>query len=269
MSFVVDTRERDCISFLPQEEWQIKTLPVGDFILGISGEEILPGAILIERKRADDLEGSMKDGRYREQRTRLQEVAQTTGAHILYILEGSLDRPRAQFPKAVTWKWLDRLLFVHKIPLYQTKDTKETVDFIRVLGEKWKEDYEEFKNGKKTEYITTIKHGGAKGDKRDDPYNFAVTVLTCCKGISTTAAEAILKKYGSLEKVMESSEAELAEVVVGKRKLGKVISKKLYELIHAKEVKKQEELLLVNEPVKAKEKVQKVSKTKDCLLVDE
>ncbi len=260
MSFVVDTRERDCISYLSQDIWQVRTLPVGDFIIGISGEEILPGAILIERKRADDLEGSMKDGRYREQRTRLQEVAQATGAHILYILEGSLDRPNAQFPKAVTWKWLDRLLFVHKIPLYQTKDTKETVEFIRVLGEKWKEDYEEFKNGKKTDYITTIKHGGTKGDKRDDPYNFTVTVLTCCKGISTAAGEAIVKKYGSLEKVMVASESDLGETVVGKRKLGKVIGKKLYDLLHAKEVSKQ------SETSKGKEKV---SKIKDCLLVDE
>ena len=95
MVFVVDSRERDCIEFLPS--WQVKTLPVADFIIGLSGEQILPGAILIERKRVDDLESSMRDGRYREQRTRLQEIASASGAHLLYILEGSLDRPNSYF----------------------------------------------------------------------------------------------------------------------------------------------------------------------------
>ena len=261
MSFAVDTRERDCMAAMDLSGWQVKTLPVGDFILGLSGEMILPGAILIERKRADDLESSMRDGRYREQRTRLQEVAKAAGAHILYILEGSLDRPKAYFPKEVTWKWLDRLLFVHKIPIYQTKDTKETVNFLRILAEKWKEDYEEFRDGKQTEYITTIKHGGSKGDKRDNPYNFAVTVLTCCKGISVGAGEAILKKFGSLEKIFACSEEELAAVVIGKMKLGKAKAKKLYELLHAKNIV--EETPVSEEVTKPKETKPKETKPKE------
>ena len=62
---IVDNREREFPALLPT--WQVQTLPVGDFWIGISGDHVAPGAIIIERKSIFDLEASMKDGRYREQ----------------------------------------------------------------------------------------------------------------------------------------------------------------------------------------------------------
>ena len=47
LSCVVDIRERDLIPLL---SWPVKTLPVGDIWIGLSGEQILPGGIVIERK---------------------------------------------------------------------------------------------------------------------------------------------------------------------------------------------------------------------------
>ena len=60
LSCVVDTRERDLIILL---SWPVKTLPVGDIWIGLSGEQMIPGGIVIERKTTDDLEASILDGR--------------------------------------------------------------------------------------------------------------------------------------------------------------------------------------------------------------
>lgn len=60
----LDNRERDLIPLLPTAT--VQQLPVGDIWIGEG-----PGSLVIERKAVADLESSLLDGRYREQRTRL------------------------------------------------------------------------------------------------------------------------------------------------------------------------------------------------------
>jgi ERCC4-type nuclease len=230
--FLLDTRERELIPRLPA--WTVKTLPIADVWIGCSGEQILPGGIFIERKEIHDLEASMKDGRYREQRTRMQAAATASGAHILYVLEGDINTVRS-FSKETVWKWLDRLMFVHKISVYQTRTVDETALFLKTLAEKWQEDQTEFRDGKVTAYTTTIKNH-TKGEQRDDPHNFAVSVLTCCKGISSTTAEAILKGCGGhLEGVWAATEQQLADLKLSeKQRVGPAKAKKLVSLLHSR-----------------------------------
>lgn len=142
---IVDTRERDLIPLLPGA--QVKTLPVGDIWIGVSGEEIVPGGIVFERKTIADMEASMADGRYREQRTRLQAFAQEKGCSIAYLFEGEFDKAY-RYSKPVLWKWIVRLPFVHKIPYFQTKSLQETAEFLQTFAAKWKEDEAEFRDGK-------------------------------------------------------------------------------------------------------------------------
>lgn len=230
MSILLDTREHELIARLPQIP--TKTLPVGDIWIGVSGEEILPGGIVLERKTVADMESSMSDGRYREQRTRLQTFAQEKGCHIAYMFEGDFSRA-ARFHITVLWKWLVRLPFVHKIQYFQTKSLEESTIFLQTLAAKWQDDQQEFREGKVTNYTTTIKSHN-KGEQRDDPHNFAVAVLTCCKGVSAQTAEAILTACkGNLTGVWEATEAQLAALPISeKRKLGPAVAKKLYSLLH-------------------------------------
>ena len=231
MSILLDTREHELIQRMPG--LPTKTLPVGDIWIGLSGEEILPGGIVLERKTVADMEASMSDGRYREQRTRLQAFAQEKGCHIAYLFEGDFSRAQ-RFHTTVIWKWLVRLPFVHKIQYFQTKNLEETQIFIQTLAAKWQEDQAEFRDGKTTNYTTTIKSHN-KGEQRDDPQNFAVAVLTCCKGVSAQTAEAILKSCGgNLTGVWQATEQQLATLQISeKRKLGPAVAKKLYSLLHA------------------------------------
>jgi ERCC4-type nuclease len=233
MSILLDTREHELIQRMPG--LPNKVLPVGDIWIGLSGEEILPGGIVLERKTVADMESSMSDGRYREQRTRLQAFAQEKGCHIAYLFEGNFDSAR-RFEKTVIWKWLVRLPFVHKIQYFQTKSLEETQVFLQTLAAKWQEDQAEFRDGKVTNYTTTIKSHN-KGEQRDDPQNFAIAVLTCCKGVSAQTGEAILKACGgSLSGVWKASEQQLATLQISdKRKLGPAVAKKLYGLLHSGE----------------------------------
>jgi ERCC4-type nuclease len=233
MSFLLDNRERELIAICPGIS--VKTLPVGDIWIGLSGEEIAPGGVVFERKTIADMEASMTDGRYREQRTRLQAFAQEKGCHLAYIFEGNFDTSR-RFEKSVLWKWIVRLPFVHKIPYFQTKTVEETAEFVKVFAEKWQEDKKDFMEGKVTNYTSTIK-SHTKGEQRDDPHNFAVAVLTCCKGISSATAEGLLKTCGnSLTTVWNTSEKDLAVIQISdKRKLGPAVAKKLYGLLHSGE----------------------------------
>ena len=113
----------------------------------------------------------------------------------------------------------------------------ETAEFIKTFVEKWKEDEKDFREGKVTTYTSTIKNH-TKGEQRDDPHNFAVSVLTCCKGISAQTAELILKQVGgSLTMVWSKTEQELVSLqLTEKRKLGPAMGKKLYGLLHASTV---------------------------------
>jgi ERCC4-type nuclease len=231
MSVILDTREHELVNRMP--DLPTKTLPVGDIWIGLSGEDILPGGIVLERKTVADMEASMSDGRYREQRTRLQAFAQEKGCHIAYLFEGDFARAQ-RFHTTVIWKWLVRLPFVHKIPYFQTKNLEETQIFIQTLASKWQEDQTDFRDGKTTNYTTTIKSHN-KGEQRDDPQNFAVAVLTCCKGVSAQTGDAILKACGgNLSGVWQATEQQLASLqVTEKRKLGPAVAKKLYGLLHA------------------------------------
>ena len=231
MSILFDNREHELLKFFQAP--MTATLPVGDIWIGVSGEKILPGGIVLERKAIADMESSMSDGRYREQRTRLQAFAQENGCHIAYVFEGSLNRSY-RFSKEVMMKWLVRLPFVHKIPYFQTVNTEDTALLVNILSDSWKKDEQDFREGKVTSYTTTIRNH-TKGEQRDDPHIFACSVLSCCKGISPATAEAILKQKTTLEAVMAASEDELAKIQVSeKRKLGPAIAKKLYGLLHYK-----------------------------------
>ncbi|VDM23792.1 unnamed protein product [Hydatigera taeniaeformis] len=70
-------------------KWETRSLPVGDFIWiardpggSSKGEEIVLG-LVIERKRADDLASSIVDGRFMEQKGRMQKL----GFRKMYIFE--------------------------------------------------------------------------------------------------------------------------------------------------------------------------------------
>ena len=231
--WVCDTRERDLIPLL--SNIITRNLPVGDIWIGLSGENVLPGGLVIERKTVADLEASIKDGRYREQRLRLLTYCGETGARPLYIMEGNLDRLNvSRFQGNTLRKFLNRLQIRYGVPVIQTESLESTANICSVLLDQWQTDKTVFvaEDGAKKDYaasVTVHKRGN-----KEDPAVFASMVLQQCPGVSAAIAKAILEKgVNGLTGAWGLSEKDMAAVqVTAKRKVGPALAKRLWTLLH-------------------------------------
>jgi ERCC4-type nuclease len=232
MAWICDTRERDLIPKLPSIS--TRNLPVGDIWIGLSGEDVAPGGVVAERKTVADLEASILDGRYREQKARLLTYCQQVGARPLYIIEGQLDRLGGKFTEDVLRKFLNRLQLRYGVAVIQTDSIDSTANLCRVLLEQWQKDSTVFylEDGAQKEYSHTV--SVSKRANREDPKAFACLVLQQCPGVSAPIASSLIEAFHTLEGVMKASETEMANVkVTEKRRVGPAAAKRLYNLLHA------------------------------------
>ncbi len=121
MNIVVDLRENSLKELLPKEDFiQYTQLPLGDIVIK-SGEEIL---YIIERKTLDDLNHSISDGRYHEQKHRLMEHFPCS--NIIYLIEGT--KCKGFYQGAIT-----NTICRDNIKVIRSINTKESVSIIMDL----------------------------------------------------------------------------------------------------------------------------------------
>lgn len=227
----IDTRERELIPLLAIPT---RNLPVGDIWIGLSGEDVGPGGIVAERKTVADLEASILDGRYREQKARLLTYCQQTNSRPLYIIEGNLDRMTGKFTEDVLRKFLNRLQLRYGVAVIQTDSIGSTASLCRILLEQWQKDPTTFQtqDGAQKEYSHTVTV--SKRANREDPKAFVGLVLQQCPGVSAQIASALVAAFVNLEGVMKASESEMAATMVTeKRRVGPAVAKRLYNLLHS------------------------------------
>lgn len=220
---IIDTREHDAIALLHDVPIEIKQLPVGDIWIG---------DLIIERKSIRDLEASILDGRYREQRGRILAYCQENKTQPLYILEGSLSSHTGRLTTAVIMKFINRLVFHYHMPVVQTGSLVETVELLKTIQEQQQEKPESLQ--RKTDLIKVA--DGLHVQKKvnaQDPRQFSIACLSQTPGVSVKMAEALVEAFGSLKGVMEASVKDIENVKVGARKVGPVVSKRLHELLTA------------------------------------
>lgn len=238
--FWVDTRETDLIKLLNENniennennEITVKQLPVADIWIGMDTEgKILENGLVIERKSIRDLEASILDGRYREQRGRILAFCQENKTQPLYILEGSLSSNTGRLQKKAIIKFINRLIFHYQIPVIQSSSIKETSELIEALVEQWKENPESLKRTtelvKVTDGIHIQKKVNAGGHRQ-----FAISCLAQCPGVSVKMAEVLIDTFGSLKSVMEASQKDIENIKVGTRRIGPAVSKRLNEILN-------------------------------------
>ena len=234
--WVVDTREGGLIPLL--QGALVKALPVGDIWIGttdLSGE-VVPavGGVLAERKTAADLEASILDGRYQEQRLRLLTYAQQTGARPLYIIEGSLDRLQGKFTEETLRKFLNRLQLRYGVAVIQTECLQGTARLCGILRDQIAKEADGFvlADGTQKSYNSTI--SVQKRANKEDPAAFASAVLQSCPGVSAAVAEAILKECGgTLAGVWAATEDDIAGAPISaKRRVGPAVARRLLGLLH-------------------------------------
>lgn len=220
---IVDIREQALRPLLNADTQQ---LPVGDIWIGTEN------GIIIERKTVNDLEASILDSRYREQRSRMISHAAEKKASVAYIIEGSLERGGAvRLEKKALLKHITRLCLRYHIAVFYTENVQETADLCMCIHEQWLEDNTTFQQPTTMTYIET--RGNTRQANTDDPTVFAVSVLSCCRGISNSAATTLLKAFGTLEGVLKATKEDIAAVKVGDKKFGAIKANRLHALLHA------------------------------------
>lgn len=228
----IDDREHSLIALLPSAT--VAHLPVGDIWIGLDGEHIMKNGILIERKSIADLEASILDNRYREQRSRLMAYATEKGAHVAYIIEGFEGHHSTRcLSRDSLQKFLTRLALRYHIAVFHTSGHHGTADLCLLMADQLTKDPTTFEQPSTMTYIET--RGNTRQGNTDDPAVFAANVLMCCRGISAAGATALLAAFGSLAGVWNASREALAAAPFGKKSFGAAKAGKLYELLHGDE----------------------------------
>lgn len=227
--FLLDTRESELIQRIPDAT--VKQLSVGDIWIGTNDQGIAEGGLIIERKSIRDLEASILDGRYKEQRGRILSFCQESKAQPMYILEGSLASGTGRLQKKALMKFIHRLIFHYQIPVMQTQSVQETAELVQTLVEQWKDDPASLQRTTELVKVTDGIHVQKKANAAD-PTQFAISCLAQCPGVSVKMAEQLVQTFGSLQGILQASAAQVEAVKVGARKVGPVVSKRLHELLH-------------------------------------
>lgn len=189
-----------------QVPYQVENLPVGDIEIR-EGDDI-PLAI-IERKTVADLMASIKDGRYKEQSTRLQAVT----AQVWWIIEGTPSTyhrdPQAQTRMCSA---IASLGLLRNFTPVRTANTHETALLLNKLLVKAEElpkskiatDVQEGGGGECAAGATVDYHHPHKKFKSDciTRDNIQAMMLAQVPGVSATRATAILEHI-SLAQILE------------------------------------------------------------------
>ena len=239
LNLVYDSRELKLKEYLEStDKIQIiqEYLDLGDIIFRNDSKDIL----IIERKTMGDLYSSIQDGRYKEQKIRL--MNHYSNHQIVYIIEGTISCSSKFFKKAkpITDGALLNMTFRDKLNVIRTKDVSDTASILYKIGNKIIKNPEFFKNDSETpkmNYLDTIKI--CKKDNMT-PKLCNIVQLSQIPGVSKQMAEIIIEKYDSLSNlIMEYTKLDnlddkqklLKNIELTNRKIGPVISKRIYDFL--------------------------------------
>ena len=235
MPIWLDYRERGLQNLQPA--LTLITPPVGDIWIGdMSGTLLLEGGVILERKSLSDLEASIIDGRYEEQRGRLLAYANEHRVAIGYVIEGETAGFQGRrFTGDSVLKIIARIQFHHRIPVFQTKSLEATIALATLIEAECVKDKMHFSwQSSAGNSATPVAASYTKSNSRDSPDSFLLGVLTQCRGISEALGRLILEKAKTLEGLMALGEADIAAISdsTGKRKVGKAVATRLHGLLH-------------------------------------
>jgi Fanconi anemia group M protein len=176
------------------------TLEVGDYILS--------ERVGVERKTAQDLINSLVDGN-RDLFLQLSDLSKTFSRPILIVEGEDVYSVRNVHPNAI--KGLFASITVDfGIPIVFTKDKEETAEFLKIVARREQEERGE----------RPIVHGKKTFKTLSERQEYVVSSIP---GVGPKVAKNLLKKFGSVEKVMSASEEELKKAPLVGDKTAKAI----------------------------------------------
>lgn len=238
MELLIDNRESKLKEFVNFElNIKLENLDIGDFIYKNDNEIIL----LIERKTIADLSSSIKSGRYREQKKRILN-SEIPIDRVLYLIEGKLnfEGKTDGLPNKTLVSSIVNLLLRDNIKVLFTKDLNDTFKWLEIIYNKIEDKkykINDTTNTPNTDYLECI-----KTKKKDNltPNNCYILQLSQIPGVSTKIATMIVEKYPTINELLNSynsiinvteKELLLSTITINNRKLGKVVSTKIYKYL--------------------------------------
>lgn len=237
MSLKVDYREKVLYAQLSQKAIDIEliNLDLGDIQFVIDDQIQL----IFERKTISDLNSSIKDGRYHEQKARL--VSNFKRNRIIYILEGNIPLETSKYiDKNIIYSGLLHTIFRDGIFFYRTTGVEDTANFIHELYSRFiknKEEWISFLNGQCANIAFEPDIKVFQNTKKSDnitPNLSFINMLSQIPGCSTKMAKEISLIYNSMSLLInqfcktDKPEQLLKDIKLENRKIGPVLSKRIY-----------------------------------------
>jgi ERCC4-type nuclease len=252
VDIVIDAHEEKLISALESSQLQqecghllfdIETLDVGDIVYK-QGERLL---CLIERKTLDDYVSSIIDKRSKNQSIRISQLRKEyPDLIIIYLIEGQYLPKDHRFRSGITRDALytslvNRVIRDH-FTVYHTRDIEDTALIVTKLYDRLVAHLSQPTDAcdERIEYLKTIKL--AKKDNMT-PTNCYVCQLSQIPGVSIEIGNVIAEHYPTMAQLLiayqQSTQKQhlLSEIPIPiandkVRRLGHVISERIYQYIH-------------------------------------
>ena len=207
----------------------VTTLDLGDYVFYDEKKE--KNILIIERKSLNDLESSIKDGRYNEQSFRLNNN-ELENHNIFYLIEGSIINYKNKAFKNTLYSSLFSLSYFKGFSVYNSLNMRETAEIIyafssKMMREKDKNGYYEIKNNNnsnnsniynnnlydlsnnnsnvsnnidlETNYAQVIKSTKKENITQD---NINIIMLMQIPGVSFQTANTIMREYKTIKNLI-------------------------------------------------------------------
>jgi len=226
MNLIIDNRENSLIKILEtnNDTFEKKNLEIGD-IQYVENDKLI---YIIERKTINDLGASIKDGRYKEQKMRL---LSNNNNNIYYILEGNINNCTTLNRKALLGSIIN-MLFRDNIRIIFSENINDTYNIILQIQNKYN-----IGKFKKIENSLDNYTSSIKINKKENMNKNLCNIiqLATIPGVSKNISKIILDKYETISNLIEefknNDKLLLADINLGKRKLGKILSEKIYDYL--------------------------------------
>ena len=221
MILLVDTREplsiKNYLNFLNQDNKyniQVQNLEIGDYIIYDEINDIKH--IVIERKSLNDLDSSIKDGRYREQSLRLDNL-DIHNHNIYYLIEGNIINYKVEKFKSSLYSSLVSISYYKGFSIYNSCNNIESAEIIygffnklikegnklayyKNSTELHKDEPDLSKENVKLDYPSVLKNSKKSQITRD---NIMQIMLNQIPGISCQTSKILSEKYTNIETLID------------------------------------------------------------------
>ncbi len=200
MEVRIDSRELAIKKLCLDENIFYQNLQVGDIqiIKKRHGENPL-NILILERKTFSDLRSSLSDGRFSEQKRRINS---TDFVNKGYIFEGILSKEDKQFQNIIR-QIIIRIQFKDKMCIFLTGSTQDTISLIKEMVRKLEKDKKLYDNSflKEQNYVETL-HVCKKNNVT--PKTCFIMQICQIPGISKKTAQNIANVYDNWLSLIEA-----------------------------------------------------------------